>query len=1158
MASKNKKGLKGSIDDVLGDLLGDDDPSPPRPHRTSPLTPPSANNRQSALPSAASRKSALNKDFFREMAKESAEDSDVSDADPQALLDSLKDLDELDAEIFRKPKSAPAKDSGLNGSSAGDLKTQNKTGAKNGTFPPQSEKKPHSAPARPYKKFSFDELNDPLDDLLADEDIGFPKKSKAASAKSESVPIKSQPVSAKTNDSSAVSPARPHPGTRRKDDLNFEEDGDDIMDALGFDDGPRSSQKAESSSLKPARSKMDELLGRGTSPKLLERPATGEKKEFKLDPKYQKMPEKEDPLSDENFAFGSYQPSIAMSPEGRPSRRSSVRFSGDGNENVKSDARSLIATPMARSPAHGAKSGSDWLGLLDDDDDPDLYPSIPLKEPPPASATPRPAGYPPPGAKSENRTAPQPRTSQASPQAKANRSTPPARASETVPRAGEVTPVPRAGEVTPVPRAGEVTPVPRAGEVTPVPRPGEVTPVPRPGEVTPVPRPGESQPSGTSAETPAVPQEDDEWLISALARKKAQKQEKPEERAGQNPNGLKEDPARGTGLPWESPGKGSPSINAATPRAKGRPDTVPLAGPSDPRRDQIQLLPVISGAPESDNNSQTETLRLQSKIVDLGSQIRKLQLEKDQRDLLLETMQQRHKEDLEIIENAQRIRLKLLEDSALQREERLQKENQELSIQYVTRCQSAEREQSHMTSQYQRRLTDLQQEREQEIQRIRDMQRLSVQEMCRDHEDQLQRLKRVKDQEIDAVTSASSHTRSLNGIIEQMEAFSHKLGDLSVRVENTQINTSQELELGARQREGQLRALQERLTRQQKDMEEERSSLRLIIANMETRLSEQSRLLEQERWRVSAEQAKMESLQRSLEEQKRITSQQIAQEREELERAKSALLEEQQSVMTRCAEERRKLAAEWAELHTQQKLGKERAENDITRAKMAESQREGALISFAKEQAELKVQAAELRNKEEQLSMAREALEKERQELRLEKDRVYATAMRVHQRAEEVESMSKLALQRQEEGENAAAEAKKVEGGHQERLRIIQQQLERLRQQEEHLMEERKNLSHQRRQLNQLRQGMPAIHTDTRQATSGPDSMYLNASPLAGLHSRLATPGIYQDTAPQPSDLYAKLALLRLSAQRDRDFLEDEQLFLEALKRSNVSDSQTV
>lgn len=42
--------------------------------------------------------------------------------------------------------------------------------------------------------------------------------------------------------------------------------------------------------VRPARSKLDELLGRGSVAKILERPGTGESKEFKLDKKYQKQP----------------------------------------------------------------------------------------------------------------------------------------------------------------------------------------------------------------------------------------------------------------------------------------------------------------------------------------------------------------------------------------------------------------------------------------------------------------------------------------------------------------------------------------------------------------------------------------------------------------------------------------------------------------------------------------------------------------------------------------------------------------------------------------------------------------------------------------------------------------------------------------------------
>lgn len=47
--------------------------------------------------------------------------------------------------------------------------------------------------------------------------------------------------------------------------------------------------------------------------------------------------------------------------------------------------------------------------------------------------------------------------------------------------------------------------------------------------------------------------------------------------------------------------------------------------------------------------------------------------------------------------------------------------------------------------------------------------------------------------------------RSLNGVIEQMEKFSSDLHDLSHKVEATHHTTSQELAMGARQRDKQLK-----------------------------------------------------------------------------------------------------------------------------------------------------------------------------------------------------------------------------------------------------------------------------------------------------------------------------------------------------------------
>ncbi|XP_075701729.1 fas-binding factor 1 [Rhinoderma darwinii] len=1064
MASKNKDGFK--------------DPSPSRPRKASSA---STNRKRSTVLSIAGKKSLLDDDFFDQLAKEAAEESGASDGDSQALLENLKDLDDMDAELFesRKPKSAPAKNSSQAISS--DLKNQDQTiGAKRGTSAPESEKKLLSAPvdpARPYKKFSFD-------------DIGIANESNPLVSKSvpQQAPVRSE--------TAAISPTRHCPAPQSKHDLNFEEDADDIMDALGFGDNLESPQEEKSFAPRPARSKLDELLGRGTSAKLMERPLTGEK-EFKLDPKYQKMPEKEEPLGDEDFSFGSYQPTMAFSPEGRRSQRSSVRFSAESNGGMKPDSRSRSTTPVGRSPARGEKNGAYWLGLKEDDV-PDLSPSVPSREPPQSSTvTPSSTGRPPTETKTGARLTPQLKTSQ--------------------------------------------------------------------------------------SDNPTVQQKDDEWLTSALSRKKAQKQDKADEQNVKNQNGVKENsvgsalvvsastsqqPDRGKTIQNTTPllpeVSGAPFLWAVdlkaptfiTPTSSGQKEGPVSAVPSGINRDRVQPGSAPSKIQEDQMESHGDIVH--SKLMDLEALVRKLQLEREQQNILLETLKQRHKEDLDLIDNAHRNSLKLLEHSFHQREELLRQEYQEISAQHKSRYKSTEQEKAELLAQYQKKLTEFQQEKDTEIERILKLQRVSVQEMCEDHKEQLQRLKRLKDQEIDAVTSASSHTRSLNGIIEQMESFSSKLSDLCVRVESTQVNTSQELELGARQREGQLRALQERLTRQQKDMEDERNNLRVIITNMETRLSEQTRLLEQERWRASAEQAKVQSLQRSLEEEKRIITQQIAMEREELERAKSALLKEHQSVMTCCEEERKKLAAEKSEFHTLQKLSKERAEKDVSRAIMAESQREGAIISLVKEQAELKVQFNELRNKEQQLALDKEALEKERQELKLEKERINASALRVRQRAEEVESMSKLASQRYEDGEKALVKGRKLESGHQERLRSIQGQLEYLRQREQHLHQECVNLEHQRRELEKLRQGLPTaslLHSNRELETHPihplPPLLPLNGLPPAVLIATVASSGKHQERALQKSDFHTMLARYKIQAQQDWDYIENEKLYLEALKKSS-------
>ncbi|XP_034881872.1 fas-binding factor 1 isoform X2 [Mirounga leonina] len=1143
----------GSIDDVLGDLLGDEMTLPEEPVKLASRAR-DATGAAQVLPSSQARTKSLLEDYaFSTTAGipgPDAEVSDVSDADPQILLQAMKDLDDMDADLLGlKRSNLTSSKRAAKGPGEEELPSHPKpasiltAGEKRDTVPAKKPPPSPSSLGHQYRKFSFEDLEDPLAGLLSDDEEGITKKppgteSKMASEKSPA-PVRNQ------------GPAIPlTPGdtpVRKKEEVLFDEE-DDVVATLGFADSPTAErrQTGDQEGPRPARSRLDELLGRGTATKLLARPGTGEHREFKLDKKYQRPQDKEDSWGDEDFTFGAYQPTMG-SCEGRQSHRQSVRFLTEGSADTKGEPGSKQSTPAASSPTHPRKGGADWLGLKDDD----LLPPSPTREAQRGgSALSTPSVLPPRSQHSDSGRCSAP-----------------------------------AG--LPSSSLGPKPPTESAGFPAKASQPSQL---------------------GVSKD-----KEEEDWLSHALSRKKSQglaREEHTEASKGQNRVGAGgSPPSSSQPVPstqgFKQAAAGGPSGTATQkpptrPATSGSPVTwnqaaltlpagdpkrgtalgdlssiepaacVPSSqeppGPSVPAQSllleslaqsllpgteyQRQLLAAQVHLQSGTAELQADLLQSQARLAELEAQVRKLELERTQHQLLLESLEQRHQADLELIESAHRSRVKVLETSYQQREERLRREHEELSARYLSYCREAEQARAELTAQHQQRLAAAMQEKDHEMERLRELQRASILEMRQDHEEQLQRVKLLKDREIDAVTSATSHTRSLNSIIEQMEKFSSSLHELSSRVEASHLTTAQERELGLRQRDQQLRVLQERLGQQQRDMEEERSRLQEVIGKMEARLNEQSRLLEQERWRVNAEQSRAESTQRGLEEQRKVMVQQITMEREELEKAKSALLEEQKSVMRKCGEERRRLAAEWAEFYAQQKLSKERAEREAERALQVDTQREGTLISLAKEQAELKIRASELRAKEDQLAAEREALERERQELRLEKERVSAAALRTRLRAEEVESRSQVASEKLEEGQRALREARQVQQEQQARLQRVQRQQEQLRQQEQHMHQEHLSLAQQRLLLDHIRQDLPSSPVVLLPRAQGPAASCLGATVApAATAPRCSRP----PAGLGPSHLHAKLVLLRHTAEQDRDFLENEQFFLETLKKASYN-----
>ncbi|XP_078126286.1 fas-binding factor 1 homolog isoform X5 [Sander vitreus] len=1088
------------------------------------------------------------------------EGSDVSAADPSDILKNMKDMDDMDADLFaskKKPSSAPA------------------------------QTKPFGNEGPKKDSSTLENLDDPLadllDDLLPDETKPEPKSIIQQAKPERSVPSPLASPILKTETSKAA---------KKRSDVTFDDDKDDLMDALGFDSDKNNPKKKEtglwsnkgrSETPQRPRTKLDEILESLTSPRLLERPPTGERKD---QPQSQEKQQHEktfsvkEPLLEDDLTFGSYQPTLGSTPEGRQSRRPSVRFSTDEVNPSTPEKKPKPTTPTRH------RNSADWLGLKTKDDhafsesdaketltDSPKAPSSPLLERRPSltgshatSAAKMPADTP---ALTENitkQTKPEISKSQQKEEEddwlagalgrkkamSVSNSEAKTTKQENVLALGEEMNL----ESTVSKQVTSQAPRGREDTLTSV----KETSSTFLGQPSPTAHSTPVRETRTKQDCP--PQLTGPLPVHAasISHAQPQPQSQPHHLPSNNGSGVQREPSQLQLLnPISTIPPGSmwsvPQQNTSTAVQQ----QVTLSADSlqqlllQQQMMQSQLLclggvvdaGVLQRLKEREQQPGDYPV-LQARIIQLEGQVKTLQLEREQSQMLLESVQQRHKQDMELMENTHKARVKLLEESAAQRETQARQECEDLMERLATVTRSAEQERSELQTQYQRKLALAQQDRDREVERIRDLQRKSVLEMKKDHEDQVQRLKKLKDEEIDAVTSATSQTRSLTVVIEQMEQFSSRLGDISSRVESTHEHTAHGLEQGTRHRDEQLRMMQDRLAQQQKAMAEERSYLKEIISRMDTQLNEQQRQLEKERWKITAEQAKAESTQRGLEGERHALSMQINMEREELERAKSALLEEQKSVMQHCAEERRKLAAEWAHFHAVEKQRHERAERDISSLL---EKREGSIISLAQEQADLKLHTAELKQKEMAVAQERETLERLREELDREKERISSTALRLKTRAHEVEAFSKLAAEKFEEGEGALQEAKRVEAEHEARLRNIHSQTERLRQQEQRILQERMRLSHLQKDTERLQLDTPITSLAQIIPPTLPDAGSVLPNPE--LSSTLNIPPPTSFANSQSMALQASLALWKYTAEKDREYLRDEQIFLENLKKKS-------
>ena len=116
-----------------------------------------------------------------------------------------------------------------------------------------------------------------------------------------------------------------------------------------------------------------------------------------------------------------------------------------------------------------------------------------------------------------------------------------------------------------------------------------------------------------------------------------------------------------------------------------------------------------------------------------------------------------------------------------------------------------EKEKHEMTANYKRKMEDTQKECDQEIEKLRDIQRESVKILKEDHEDAIKRLRQLKDTELDAAMSATAHTRTIESVLNLIEDNTKNLDGLSQKVQQGHMVNLSEHEIQIRSKQENLK-----------------------------------------------------------------------------------------------------------------------------------------------------------------------------------------------------------------------------------------------------------------------------------------------------------------------------------------------------------------
>ncbi|XP_076811739.1 uncharacterized protein LOC143458766 [Clavelina lepadiformis] len=420
-----------------------------------------------------------------------------------------------------------------------------------------------------------------------------------------------------------------------------------------------------------------------------------------------------------------------------------------------------------------------------------------------------------------------------------------------------------------------------------------------------------------------------------------------------------------------------------------------------------------------------------------------------------------------------------------------------------------------------------------ELKRLRLLHLSSLEDTRQEYDQQMGRLKEMHLNEIEGLKKSTVLFKNMDSTVEKVDKTVSQLEEMANAHEAAFQTISKKFDTMTATNNRVLTMVQDKFEEIQRKSDENQSILLQTVCKLEGSISEMNRRMKEQQYSMQLEQTRLQQAQSSFETEKKHAFQQMELEKERASKMHSEAIDLYHSFQNEAKFEREKFSRKEQEVRLlSQKLEEARiadvglaekrrhehkaAENDLTQKEIVLEEKSNKLSRM---EAQLQVQLNKLDERDAALSEAENSIAQLKEQL--------------FSREKESELLEERNAKNIMDSAQALKESKRIENEHDSRLNEIRLQNQELNQQRQLLARERKHIM----------------------------EMTLNGegnalSSILEKHTHESTPKKVQESFRKPyafvdnNSSRTNMILWQHSAQQDREFLEDEQLFLESIRHS--------